>query len=145
MSVLNRISNRLVDRATDGIDSWGRSIIAQIPTGAGETEMRRRHADWARTAELHRTYYAPDSEYIWLLGPNGDERNAQLIATNSYVFVRRDRTGLLTKIGTHSWDVFFRAGFDGFTTTEPRKPPKGEDFFVRGDLRDAPKDWVITR
>ncbi|MCX5209792.1 hypothetical protein OG689_10900 [Kitasatospora sp. NBC_00240] len=144
MALLNRLSNRLVNATTDRVDSWGRSIAAQIPTNAGENEMRRRHADWARTAELHRTYWTADSKYYWVsVGGNGG--GDQLIATNAYVFVRRDTTGLVTKAGAHSWDLFFQAGLKGFTTVEPPKPPKGEEFFVRGDLRDLPADWVITR
>ncbi len=142
MSFLSRVA----DRAAQGVDSWANGIVNAIPrTDAGEREIRARHDEWMRTAQLGRRYWTPQSEYIWLIGPNGDERNAVLRATYEYTFVRRDRVGLYTAAGDYSWPLFFQAGFEGFTTVEPSRPPKLERFFVQGSLEDSPEKWIVTR
>lgn len=145
MPLLHRLANGFADRYAARIDTWVRETVSAIPTSEAERDMRARHDEWARTAQLHRSYFTEDALFFWA----GDEIHSgdvRLACVGEYVFVRRDRTGLWTAGGTHSWDAFYRAGVAGLTTTEPPKPPKASEFFIQADLIDAqnPEQWEIT-
>ncbi|MFD7982134.1 hypothetical protein ACFV4M_01975 [Kitasatospora indigofera] len=138
--------SRLADRAARSVDDWSVGMVNAIPrTDAGERHLRELHDDWMRRAELHRSYYRPDAKYVWVCGPNGDERTAELRCMGEYVFTERKATALYTRHGASSWRAFMEAGFKGLSTTEPPKPGKGERFFVQGSLADDPATWTITR
>jgi hypothetical protein len=142
MSFLSRVA----DRAIRSVDDWSVGIANAVPrTDAGERELRSRHDEWMRRAELHRPYYRPDAQYVWVVGNNGDERTAELRCMGEYVFTERKATALYTRHGASSWRAFMDAGFKGLSTTEPPKPPKGERFYVQGSLTDDPATWTITR
>lgn len=123
MPLLARLADKFCDRYAERIDTWVRETVSAFPTAEAERDMRRLHDEWARTAQLHRSYFSEDAEYFWV-GDGIHNGAPRLACVGEYVFVKRDRVGLYTASGTYSWDVFYRAGIKGLTTEEPPKPPR---------------------
>ncbi|WP_327069269.1 hypothetical protein [Kitasatospora sp. NBC_01302] len=144
MPLLARLADKFCDRYADRIDTWVRETVSAIPSSEAERHMRTLHDVWASTAQLHRSYFDPEASFFW--AGDGVHSDVRLACVGEYVFVRRDRTGLYTAGGTHSWDAFYRAGVKGLTTDEPPKPPKTQEFTITGELGDAehPERWEIT-
>lgn len=136
----------LADRFANRVESIAADIVAGIPRTGIEREMRDAHDAWLKTMRLGQTYYAEDARYVWVATDMNGAGDARLALLDGWTFVRRDHLATYTASGFSSWQGWWRSGLNGLTYPEPPKPPKGRDFYLEADLRDAahPERWEIT-
>lgn len=146
MSLLYALADKFADKYADRIETTVRGMTNAIPRTGTEGDMRRAHDEWLKTMQLGRPYYAEDAEYFWVATEMNGAGDARLAIAGEYTFVRRDHLGAYTERGFYSWNAWWRSGLKGLMYPEPPKPPKGRDFFLKADLRDAahPERWEIT-
>ena len=136
-----------------GLDDWLSGILATAPQGnAAMRKLHSLHREWLPSAQLHTPYYGVTAKNEWLW-PDTEER-PHLYCDQEWTFVRQVKAGrnithLVTRNGTASYDVFYRAAMANggsldvkkntilLTTSQPSVPPKPQlPAMVRGDLRD---------
>jgi hypothetical protein len=136
-----------------GLDDWLTGILATAPQG--NPAMRKLHAlhrEWLPSAQLHTAYYGVTAKNEWIWPDTADQPH--LYCDQEWTFVRQVKAGrnvthLVTRDGTASYDVLYRAAMAAggtldvktdtvlLTTRQPPVPPKPQPFAViRGDLRD---------